>query len=246
MKLVLSKPKYLKESISIINELVIESRLLFKHTGLEIISMDAANIAMVIFKLLKSSFITYNLEKEFDVGVKLSELKEVFRRVSEDDIVTIEFDDKLIVTSKGKTTKRFKIPIVDLEGEQKKSPDVKFDCIINTKSAYLSEAVDVCDIYKDDISIRISTKPDRVKFEVNEPGVEVYSIIKTNKETKINTKVDVNAKFSKSYMKKFILGSKLSDEVTIELKTDFPMKITYKVPDKVSLSFIIAPRVENK
>ena len=42
-----------------------------------------------------------------------------------------------------------------------------------------------------------------------------------------------------------INGSKLSDEVVIQFNKDYPLKLEYKSVDKVMLSFILAPRVEN-
>ena len=57
MKLVLADSKLLADSISIISELVNEARIKISKESLEIISMDPANVAMVIFKLLSSSFV---------------------------------------------------------------------------------------------------------------------------------------------------------------------------------------------
>jgi hypothetical protein len=42
-----------------------------------------------------------------------------------------------------------------------------------------------------------------------------------------------------------IAGSKLADNVTIRFNKDYPLKIEFKEVDKVMLSFILAPRVEN-
>lgn len=243
MKLILSKPSYLKSSIEIINELVIESRLNFKTTGIELISMDAANIAMINFKLLRSAFTSYSLDKEFNIGIKLSALKDILKKISETDVMTIEFNDRLIITSVGKTKKVFKMPVIDIDVDEKKQPTLDYKCVIKTKSEMFSSAIDVCDIMKDDISISLNCNKERLKVSMSEQMNESYAIIKASKETKITNEKEVVAKFSKSYLKKFILGSKLSENVKIELKSDFPMRITYSAPDKASISFIIAPRV---
>ena len=55
----------------------------------------------------------------------------------------------------------------------------------------------------------------------------------------------VKAKYSIEYLKKMINGSKLSEEVLVQFNTDYPLKLEYKSVDKVMLSFILAPRVEN-
>jgi len=59
----------------------------------------------------------------------------------------------------------------------------------------------------------------------------------------MNTKV--KAKYSVEYLKKIISSSKLADEVVINFNKDYPLKLDYATIDKVSLSFILAPRVEN-
>ena len=75
MKLTLAEPKYLKESISIISELVNEARFRINSDAIEMIAMDPANVAMVIFKLFSSSFIEYKIEKPLDIGINLNNLK---------------------------------------------------------------------------------------------------------------------------------------------------------------------------
>ena len=54
MKLTLAEPKYLKDSISIISELVNEASFKITPEAIELVAMDPANVAMVIFKLLSS------------------------------------------------------------------------------------------------------------------------------------------------------------------------------------------------
>ena len=70
--------------------------------------------------------------------------------------------------------------------------------------------------------------------------------IKASEDTVIDAKADsAKAKYSIEYLKKMIEGSKLSDRVTIRLSNDYPLRLDYKQIDKVALSFILAPRVEN-
>ena len=42
-----------------------------------------------------------------------------------------------------------------------------------------------------------------------------------------------------------ILGSKLTDRVSLHFNNDYPLKLEYKAVDKLMLSFILAPRVDN-
>ncbi len=42
-----------------------------------------------------------------------------------------------------------------------------------------------------------------------------------------------------------ISASKVSDKATAEFNKDYPLKLNYSVTDKIQLTFILAPRVEN-
>ncbi len=55
----------------------------------------------------------------------------------------------------------------------------------------------------------------------------------------------IKAKYSIEYLKKMMNGAKLANKVGIYFNNDYPLKLEYKTVDKVMLSFILAPRVEN-
>ena len=57
MKLTLSEPKFFKEPVMIISELVNEVVFKVDKEKLELIAMDPANVAMIVYKLLSSVFI---------------------------------------------------------------------------------------------------------------------------------------------------------------------------------------------
>ena len=78
MKLVLIEPKYLKESIAIISELVNETRFKITPQAIELVAMDPANVAMVIFKLPSSSFSEYDVKYTIELGINLNNFKQIF------------------------------------------------------------------------------------------------------------------------------------------------------------------------
>ena len=63
--------------------------------------------------------------------------------------------------------------------------------------------------------------------------------------TQIQAEGKVKSKYSIEYLKKMVAGSKLSEKVEIHFNKDYPLRLDYKEVDKVQLSFILAPRVEN-
>ena len=113
MKLTLAEPKYLKDSISIISDLVNEGRFKITEDAIELVAMDPANVAMVMFKLLSSAFVEYEVEEATELAISLNNLKQVLRRVKPNDMLSLELgDNKLNITLKRNTTRKFSLPII--------------------------------------------------------------------------------------------------------------------------------------
>ncbi len=247
MKLTLAEPKYLKDSISIISELVTEARFKINKTGIELVAMDPANVAMVIFKLLASSFVEYQVESDIRLSINLNNLKQVLRRAKPNDMITLEvIDSKLNITLKSKTKRTFSLPIIDGDEREQKVPELNFPVTITTDAEQLIESIEDVDIIGESVSFigeqnafLISAEGDMSKALIEIPADETTTI-KTTKTEK------VKAKYSVEYLKKMIAAGKLVPTVTIQFNKDYPLKLEYKAVDKLMLSFILAPRVENE
>lgn len=244
MKLTLAEPKYLRDSISIISELVNETKIKVSSDGMELTAMDPANVAMVVFKLLPTAFTEYSVEKPVDLSVNLANLKQILRRANPTDMLTLELADNMLkVQMKSASTRRFDLPLIDIEEKEQKVPELKYPVIIQTASVVLNEAIGDADTVAEAVSF--TAEPGlfglNAEGDLNKAAIE----IKADDITRIEAKERTSSKYSIEYLKKMIEGSKLSETVTIQFNKDYPLKLTYAAIDKVMLSFILAPRVEN-
>jgi len=248
MKLSLAEPKYLKESISIISELVSEARFKITKDAIELVAMDPANVAMVIFKLLSSAFVEYDIDKEMSVAINLGNMKQVLRRAKPTDTLHLELDNeknKLIIKLKGKSTRTFSLPILELEEKDQKIPQLQFPVTITTTSSSLSEAIEDVDIVAESVSFITEKNIFTIEGEGDLSKAKIE--MKSDDETKIvcDNEDKIKAKYSIEYLKKMISASKVSDNVKIQFNKDYPLKMEFLDVDKVLLSFILAPRVDN-
>jgi len=247
MKLTLAEPKYLKESIAIISDLVNEARFKVNKDAIELVAMDPANVAMVIFKLLSSTFTEYQVEKDIEIAINLNQLKQITRRAKPNDMLTLELDpdNKLKIILKGDNVRTFNLPIIELDEKDQKVPDLKFPVSVNIPSSVLNEAIEDVDVVAESVTFAAEPK----KFIIKAEGDLSQAKVEMNESDSIKIKSEgddkVKSKYSIEYLKKMISGSKLADDVTIYFNNDYPLKIEYKTVDKVMLSFILAPRVEN-
>ena len=247
MKLSLAEPKYFKDSIAIISDLVEEARFKITKNAVEMVAMDPANVAMVIFKLPSSAFAEYDVKKELEVGIHLGEMKQVMRRAKQNDTVSLEVtsENRIQVTFRGANVRTFSMPIIEFEEKEQKVPELNFPVSITTPSANLVDAIEDVDIIAE--SVTFVAEPDKLVLMAEEDMSNAKIEIKKDDLTKIkaDTQDKIRAKYSIEYLKKMISGSKLADTVQIRFNKDYPLKLDFKEVDKVMLSFILAPRVEN-
>ncbi|HSU72500.1 MAG TPA: proliferating cell nuclear antigen (pcna) [Candidatus Binatia bacterium] len=247
VKLVLADASYLKDSISVISELVNEARFKITKDAIELIAMDPANVAMVIFKLLSSCFTEYDVPKDQEVAINLASLKQVLKRASPSDVLTLEIsaENKLVIELKSNTTRTFQLPIIDLEEKEQRVPNLNFPVNVSTSSTVLNDAISDVDIVAESVSF--SADGDRFIVSAEGDLSKAHIDVKQGDETNIRSerKTKVKAKYSIEYLKKMIQAAKLAERVEIHFDDNYPLRLDYKVIDKLSMSFILAPRVEN-
>ena len=247
MKLTLAEPKYFKDSITIISDLVNEARFKITPDAIELVAMDPANVAMVIFKLLSSCFTEYKVSKAVDLAINLSNLKQILKRVNPTDVLVIELEDnKLKLQIKGNTVRTFSLPIIDIEEKEQKIPDLKFPLSIKAGSAILNDAIEDADIVAEAVTLLVEPKKFTVLAEGDLSNAKIEMAEGDEIKISAETQNAIKAKYSIEYLKKMISGAKLADKVTIQFNKDYPLKLDYKVVDKLQLAFILAPRVENE
>lgn len=247
MKLTLAEPRYLKDSISIISELVNEGTFKINKDAIELVAMDPANVAMVVFKLLSSCFSEYQVEKETELAINLGNLKQILRRVKPNDVLSLELDDnRLKLTLKSDTIRTFSLPIINIEEKEQKVPELTFPVTVKTTTEILNDIIEDVGIVAE--SVTFNAEPSKLTVSAEGDLSKANIEIKPDDHTRIDCQGEeaIKAKYSVEYLKKMVAGGKLSDNVTISFNKDYPLKIEFKEIDKVMLDFILAPRVENE
>lgn len=247
MKLVLAEPRYFKDSISIISDLVSEVKFKASPDGLEMVAMDPANVAMVVFKLLSSCFTQYDVKETEEIAINLNSLKQILRRAKSDDMLTLETteDNKLKIILKSNTIRSFSIPILELEDKEQKVPELEFPISVEMNSDMLTDSVEDVSVVAESVTFLGEANQLSVKAEgdLSKAFIEIKpgdnTVIKSTSPEKCK------AKYSLEYLRKMIAGGKLSDKVSIHFSTDYHLKLEYKIVDRLMLSFILAPRVDN-
>ena len=167
MKLTLAEPKYLKDSVSIISDLVTEAKFIVKKDGLELVAMDPANVAMVMFRLLSTCFTEYDVKQNLEIPINLSQFKQVLRRANANDMVTLEYEEgKLKIQFRSDTVRTFSLPVIELDEKEQRVPELTFPVSIEMNSSMLSGAVGDVEIVAESVTFQ----SDKLKFVVAAEG----------------------------------------------------------------------------
>lgn len=244
-KAITSEVSLLKDSIDTISELIGEGVFKLKKDGISLLAADRAMVGVVNFELKKESFEKYKCDKETSIGVNIENLLQILKRAKSNDKVTLELEEnKLKIKIEGESTRKFSIPLLDISvGEIPEVEQLDFQTEMKLKTSVLEEGIEDADIISDSMILETKGKKFIMKTEGDSSKVEV-EVDKKGGIKEISGE-DVKSRYALDYLKKMMGGGKLSDIVSLKFGKDFPIKLIFQKPDKVSMSFVLAPRVED-
>jgi len=238
----------LRDSIATISELIDEGLFKIKKTGIELLASDRAVVAVVDFNLNAKNFKEYNYDSDASFGLNLNDFLQVLRRAKPNDILSIKLDENRIeLTFKNDSVRRFTIPIIEIREEIPVGVDkLAFPVQINLKSEILSDGIDDADLVSDSVIFDINKERVIMKAQGDSNSSELKIAKESEGLIKLDGEKEVRARYSLDYLKKMIKARKLSDTVNLFIDSNYPLKLVFSTPEKISMSFILAPRIEEE
>ena len=251
MKLTLTDTSNFRDAISIMSDLVTEARFTISKSGIDSVAIDPANAAMVVLKIFPTLFAECDVKDTVKVSINLANLKQILKRTKADDILTIEMEEnKLKLTLSSSSKRVFHLPLLDFDDKEQKIPNLSFRARVDMPSDQFVDIINDVDIVGESVVFTteknrflVSSEGDQRKAKIEIPSSDSVKII-TEKEK-------IKNKYSIEYLKKMTSGSKVSKRVSIMMnerddptQKDYPVEIGFNEIDKVSLKFILAPRVD--
>ena len=257
----LAQPEILKDSIKVLSGLITEARLNISREGIKIIEMSPSNVGMAIWQLLPSACVEYETQEEpFSIGINLENFLNILKNAKKSDILILSLDDdsnNLNISLKGNMTRDYTLPLIDLsEMQETKIPDLIFKAKVKMLSGDFDDAVNEADTIAESalfeaieayVELSPEHEPKQIQTSFIMSAVSDLNKLNIPFREDDNTKIEGEAKskYSLEYLKKMSAAKCLSDDVILEFGTDSPLKLTYRQVDKLSLSLMLAPRVEN-
>jgi proliferating cell nuclear antigen len=246
-KVTISDVSLIRDSIDTISQLIGEGIFNLSKNGISLVATDRAMVAVVRFDLKKDAFDEYKCDKDTSIGINIENLLQILRRAKSTDQITLEVssdNSKLKIEMKGEGTRRFSIPLLDIsKGEIPEIDQLDFSSKMQLKTSVMEEGISDADIISDSVIFETDGKNLVIKTEGDSSSVE-SKIDKKSGLVEISGD-NVRSRYALEYLKKMIKAGKISETASLQMGRDFPMKLEFNLPDKVSMSFVLAPRVED-
>jgi proliferating cell nuclear antigen len=246
MKATLSKTDLLKDAFSTVGELIDEGILKADKNGLNLTAADRAMVAVVQFRMPPNVFEEYKADN-VSMPINITNFVSIIKRAKSDDKITLELKEgKLEITMKGDSTRKFTLPLINIQEEELPSIEkLEFKTKARVKSDVLKNGIDDAEVVSD--SVVFEAKKDTFIMKAVGDTSSAELILSKDDPALLELQgSESRARYPLDYLKKMIKAAKLSDEVTIMWSKDYPMKLTFKDPDKVEISFVLAPRVQEE
>jgi len=179
--------------------------------------------------------------------VNITNFVSIIKRAKPEDKITLELKEgKLEIVMKSDSTRKFTLPLLDMQEEELPSIDkLDFKTKARVKSDVIKNGIDDAEVVSD--SVVFEAKKDA--FIMKAVGDTSSAELVLNKGDPALIELqgsESRARYPLDYLKKMIKAAKLSEEATIMWSKDYPMKLSFKDVDKVEMSFILAPRVQEE
>jgi len=243
----LNEPRILNGSISILSDFITEATFSFQKEGIKLIAMDPANISMVVLNLLPSAFTEFKVETPVDITVNLEGLKQALKRAKPTDNLALTLEkNKLKITIFGRSTKKFYVPLLEREGKERKIPSLDFMATAEVDANEFRDYIDDASVAGDAVSFEADKNMFGISAGDAGSKVEVELMKGNDALLQLSVADTVKAVYSVEYLKKMARTAALADTVTVQFAKDYPLKLDFKSLNKFQMSFILAPRIENK
>jgi len=245
---VLSDIDLLKTPLVAVGEIIDEGVFKLGKDGISLLAADRAMVAVADLKILASAFEEYEVKEEKEIGLNITNLLSVLKRAKAKDKLTLELkDSKLEISLQNSSKRKFVLPLLDITQEEIPPIDqLEFTSKAEINSEVLESGIEDAEVVSDSVVFEASPNKFSMKAEGDISSAELELEKGNEALLEIKAKEEIRARYPLDYLKKMVKAASIADSVILEWGQDYPMKLTFKVMDKLSLSFVLAPRVQEE
>lgn len=247
MKMVVAEAPAFKAAIDAIASLVEEGVFEIKKDGLYLKAMDPSQISMVSFAMPKEAFVEFHADEEAKIGLDIEQFASVLARGGRGEKLELDVEDgRFVVRFVGEKKRRtFKIPILDIGEGVQKEPKIEFKNHVKINADAFREVLKDAKLVSSHIRLMLSSGAFVAEVKGDSGDVRAEFEKDSAELAEMKASADTKATFPLQYLEDITRASPGSEQITIYIETDRPLKIEYKVLG-ASVKYYLAPRIESE
>lgn len=246
----------MKKLIESIKDIVSEINLEVSPHGINLQAMDGSHVALVTVNLSCDGFEEYRCDKVLTLGINVQSLWKLMKCGGNEDYLTLKADTEpshlniIFENKKIKKNCNFKLGLINIESEHLGIPETSYGSKVTMSSAEFNRVTK--ELYQLSETVNIETQSTFVNFSINSESVSGNIKIDGNQssnveeQTSIQVAEPVNLAFALRYLNMFTKATPLSDQVTLYLSSEYPLKVEYGLDNLGSLKYYLAPRISEE
>lgn len=248
MELVFEDASLFKKYVDGIAALVDEAEFLIDEKGLSLKATDPSQISLVDFELPKKAFKKFEIKESTKLGVDLNYLNQIMSRAKASDSVEFSISEdksKLSVVFSGKSRRTFSIPLLDIKTGELPLPKIDFDAEIKIKAEALNDSFKDANLISTHLILSVENDSFIIKANSSKGNMENIYTEKDDSVISLKAKTEVKSMFPLDYLSNTIKAASANTEVTVNLKSNAPVEISYSLGEG-KIQYFLAPRIESE
>lgn len=256
MKLVYENAKEFDSLLRRVAVVLTEANLVvgLEGEGVRVRDLDPARVALVELQMGSELFEVYEVEEPLTIGLSLDAITAITKRAKKGDQVELQYTpgEQLKIIFFGQARKRmFKLLTFELEEHQVPSSDPTFEARFLVDAAQLREFIKDAEVIDTNYGSGTIFLADGLEGERSftvrvdsDTRTYVGSLEEGDEWIEFYTQPTLEqAAYTIRYLKEMV-HTQLDEKVLVEFSSDMPLRLSYSFAGSGSLSYLLAPRIE--
>ena len=237
----------LRDAIEAITSLVDEVKFTLSENGVELKAVDPANVAMVSFRLDSGAF-EYFETTPGEIGVDLIRLSDVLSMADRGDNVTLELDEENHKLKIGVGSLSYTLSLIDPSAVRKEPrvPELDLPAHVVIAGSQLRKGINAAEKVSDHVVLGVADDPEDLFYMEASGDIDSLKLKMPSTELLGLKPGKARSLFSLEYLSDMSKAIGKAQEVKLELGVDYPLKISFSLGQGVSISYLLAPRIEQE
>ena len=233
----------LRNSIEAVSTLATEVKFSISEKGLELKTVDPANVAMVHLQIGAEAFESFYAAGG-EIALDLEKMSDILSMAGKDENVQLELDEESHKLKIGVGSLAYTLSLLDPTAirREPRLPELDLPAHVTLPGAELRRAVKAAEMVSDHVVLGVSNegfymeaKGDIDSLKLKIPSTELLGL----------KPGEARSLFSLDYLEDMSKSISKAPEVTLEMGIDYPLRANFKLGQFAEINYLLAPRLES-